>query len=1173
MGGDMAAARFRVVWTSLVFAVALALVAAPTALAQESRGSISGTVKDNSGGALPGVTVTATKKDTNQATSAVTNDVGSFNLLYLQPGIYAVTAELSGFKKTVRDNVEVRVNDRMGIDLTMEIGGIEETVTVLAESPLLETRSGSQGQIIDEKRISLLPLSDGNPFILTRLAPGIAYTGDLKFSRPFDNAGTSNVVADGAPGANEFTLDGSPNMASGGRVAFVPPSDAVQEFKVESATFDAQQGHTAGATVNVAIKSGTNSFRGTGYFFYRDEKLSTNEYFLEKAGNPKSQMDYTRWGGTLGGPIIKNKTFFFGVFERLDDAFPEPAQFTVPTAAQLNGDFSALLSQGIIIYDPATAFLNASGRVQRLPFPGNIIPADRLSAIAKNYANYYPAPNQAGDAQGRNNYLSDQIRSDDFYSFTVRGDHQFSQNQRLFVRYNRNDRREARSNWTGEVNGVNPTGNYLFRINNQVTIDHVWTMSSGMLLNLRGGYAEFREPNIRQHQDVFDPASLGWSPGVTQYFGSTNYMPRFALTGTSSIGENLGGNTEHGIWSFQPTWTKVAGSHNFRAGWDWRVYKEYGASPGASAGQYTFDANYTRQLDNSPSAPIGQQLAAMMLGQPTGGFIDRNADRYNETRYQGFFFQDDWRVNSKLTLNLGLRYEYEAATTERDNRNVRGFDPAANLTFTSAAQAAYAANPIPEVSPSAFKVLGGLGFADASNRGFYAADKNNWQPRLGMAYSFDEKTVVRAGYAIYTVPAVIWGVRQSGFSQATNIVPTNDNGLTFVANLANPFPAGVADPPGASLGPDTFAGRQLDRWEQDASSWQNAQAMRWSLSVQRELPHQWVVEAAYVGNKSYDLSVDTELNPVPASYLSTGQSRDQTTINYLTANVTNPFRGLLPGTSLNGSTVQRQQLLRPYPHLANIQSRAHNGTSEYNALQGRLEKRFTSGYTVLVSYTWSKFTEQASLLNATDPAYEKRPNTADMPHRLVVSGIYELPFGRGKKWGSDWNGALNAIAGGWSVQAIYQAQTGRPVTGWGNIYFNGDLNALKADYSKVKDGLPIFDTSGFYFHDAAVQTNGVDDPAKQRADQRIRLANNIRYFPSQFASIRQQTLNLIDLSFVKRFQFTGRVRGQFHIELLNAFDQPFFNVPNLDPTSSNFGKVTSTQNLPLNVQLAFKIVF
>jgi len=1171
----MAGLRSRVwIWGCVLFGILLLLANPPGAAAQESRGAISGTVKDASGGALPGVTVTGTNRATNIPTVAVTNDRGAFVLLYLQPGVYDVAAEIAGFKKARRDNIEVRVNDRIGLDFTMEIGGIEETVTVTAESPLLETRSGSQGQIIDEKRISMLPLSDGNPFILTRLAPGIAYTGDLKFSRPFDNAGTSNVVADGAPGANEFMLDGSPNMASSGRVAFVPPSDAVQEFKVESATFDAQQGHTAGATVNVAIKSGTNNFRGTGYFFYRDDSLSTNEYFLEKAGRPKSRMDYTRWGGTLGGPIIKNKTFFFGVFERLDDAFPEPATFSVPTAAQRNGDFSALLSQGIVIYDPNTAFVNSAGRVERLPFQGNVIPANRISPIAQNYLKYYPAPNQAGDAQGRNNYISDQVRSDDFYSFTVRGDHQISQNQRLFVRYNRNDRSELRSSWTGVVNGVDPTGSYLFRINNQVTIDHVWTMSSGMLLNLRGGWAEFQEPNIRAHEGVMDPATLGWSSNVLQYFQGAKYMPRFEISaGTSVIGQDKGGRTDHAIWSFQPTWTKAAGAHTFRAGWDYREYREYGLPALHAAGRYDFNTNYTRQLDNSPSAATGQQLAAMLLGQPTGGIIARAADRYNTTRYQGFFFQDDWRVNDKLTLNLGLRYEYEWATVERDNRNVRGFDPNAALSITAAAQAAYAANPIPEVSPSAFKVLGGFGFADGSNRGFYNADKNNWQPRLGMAYSLDDKTILRAGYAIYTVPAVIYGVLQSGFSQDTNIVPTLDNGLTFVANLANPFPSGVQDPPGSSLGPNTFVGRSIGRWEADVNAFKNPQAMRWSVSVQRELPHQWVAELAYVGNRSSDLAVDIELNRVPRSYLSTSRSRDQNTINFLTTNVANPFRGLVPGTGLNGSTVQRQQLLVPYPQFTGVTSRAHNGTSRYNALQGRLEKRFTSGYTILASYTWSKFTERVSLLNATDTAYEERPADADIPHRLVVSGIYELPFGRGRKWGSDWSRALDAFLGGWSIQAIYQLQSGRPVGTWGNIYYEGDWSKLKADYSKVKDGQPIFDISGFYFNDVAVQTSGAVDPAKQRADTRIQLAQNIRYFPTRLPNVRQQALSLLDMSFIKRFQFTDGVRAQFHIELLNAFDQPFFNVPTLSPNSTDFGKVINTQNLPLNVQIALKLVF
>ena len=258
----------------------------------------------------------------------------------------------------------------------MEVGGLTEVVNVAAETPLLDTRSGSAGQVIDEKRIALMPLSDGNPFVLARLAPGVAYHGDLKFSRPFDNGGTSDFTADGGPGRNEFTLDGSPNMANGRRVAFVPPAGAVQEFKVETATFDAQQGHTAGATVNVTLKSGTNKIKGDAYYHYRDEALGGNDFFLERAGQPKAGMDYKRYGFNAGGPVFlgklydgRNKTFFFTGWEWLYDTFPEPGPFTVPTEAQRNGDFSALLSQGIVIYDPNTAVRRADGRIERQPFP------------------------------------------------------------------------------------------------------------------------------------------------------------------------------------------------------------------------------------------------------------------------------------------------------------------------------------------------------------------------------------------------------------------------------------------------------------------------------------------------------------------------------------------------------------------------------------------------------------------------------------------------------------------------------------------------------------------------------------------------------------------------------------------------------------------------------------
>ena len=1174
-------------------ALAVALLTADGASAQDFRGAVTGRVMDQSGGVLPGVTVTVTNKETNVSNNTVTNETGTYSLLYLQPGAYTVSAELQGFKKMSRENVDVRLGDRLEIDFKLEVGRLEEVVTVAADTPLLETRTGSAGQVIDEKRIALMPLSDGNPFVLARLAPGVAYHGDLKFSRPFDNGGTSDFTADGGPGRNEFTLDGSPNMANGRRVAFVPPAGAVQEFKVETATFDAQQGHTAGATVNVTLKSGTNRLKGDGYYHYRDEALSANDFFLEQAGRPKDALEYKRYGFTAGGPAMigrlydgRDRTFFFTAFEWLYDQFPEPGQFTVPTEAERNGDFSALLSQGIVIYDPLTAVQLANGRVQRQPFPNNIIPPSRISPIAREYLKYHPLPNQAGTATGLNNFITGNPRGDDFYSMNYRVDHNLTDKQRFFVRYSRNNRRENRGNWTGEVNGIRPTGNFLFRINDAVNVDHVWTMTGATLLNMRGSWSRFQEPSIRQHQGLFDPTSLGFSSAATQYFGSNRYFPRFEFDdgSFSDLGDTFSGGTNASIYSFQPTLTHARGNHSFRGGADFRIYREESFPSVHSAGRYDFNrassSLFTKQLDNSSAAAIGQDLAALLLGYPSGGLIDRSADRFNQVLYGGVFVQDDWRVSSRLTLNVGLRWEYEGAPTERFNRNVRGFDPNAELAITAQAQAAYAANPIPQVPVADFRVRGGLQFASDSDRGTYNPDMNNFQPRIGFAYQANNKTVVRGGWAIYAVPALfdISGIYQPGFSQATSLVPSLDTGVTIRATLANPFPDGVAEPPGASLGPNTFLGRTLgagggapgNRFNDDLD-YINGQSMRWSLSVQRELPGQWVFEGAYVASRSYDLTTDFNANPVPREYLSTSPVRDQATIDFLTANVTNPFRGLLPGEGLNSNTTQRQNLLRTFPQFSNIDVRRYDGSSRFDSAQFRLEKRFSAGYTVLTSYTWSDFKEKVTRLNDTDPDYEERYQETHLPHRLVVNGILELPFGRGRRWASDANPVLNAFIGNWSVSAIWNWQTGRPNLSMGNVYYNGDITQLKTKYTDDPDA-PVFDTSGFYFTDAAVMTDGRIDAAKQRADQRIRLANNIRTTPSRWDGLRGPRYTNWDMSFVKGFEM-GRVRAQFHIELYNAFNDVFYNNPNLDPTSANFGKVSSQNNLPRNIQIGTKIVF
>jgi carboxypeptidase family protein/TonB-dependent receptor-like protein len=1158
--------------------VVLALAAASlNASAQDFRGGITGRVLDSQNARMPGVSVTVTNTATNVASTTTTNGEGDYAVLFLNPGTYKVTAELSGFKKVVRDNIEVRIGEKIDVNLTLDVGRVEETVSVTAESPLLATTSGSTGQVIGEKMIEMIPLSDGNPFALARLAPGITYNGDLKFSRPFDNAGTSGIVTGGAPGGNEFSLDGSPNMTSGRRVAFVPPAGAVQQLKVETASFDAASGHTAGANINVTLKSGTNSLKGSAYTYYRSDKLAESDFFVLKNNAAKPKLAYKRPGFTLGGPVDipglydgHNKTFFFGAVEWLYDTFPEPASATVPSQAMRNGDFSALLAQNIIIYDPLSAQISSGTAVIRTPFAGNIIPAGRINPIAQKVLSYYPLPNQAADASGRNNFFYANPRTDSFNSESFRFDHTVTPKQRLMARYTRNDRREARGANLGEVNGIVPTGNFLFRKNDGVTVDHTWTQSSSSLWDIRAGWQRFREPNVRQHEGKFDPASLGFTPSVVSLFRGAQYFPLFDFTTMSDIGDNLAGNTTHTIYSFQPTYTKLTGNHAVRAGYDLRRYHEFGANLNRLAGDYSISNSSFARQTNTAAAQNWLDVASFLSGFPTGGTIEINGVRTNDQWYHAVFVQDDWKLTNKLTLNLGLRYDYEGAPTEAENRNVRGFDPAATLSVTSAAEAAYAARP-DVIAASAWKARGGVLFASDSTPAFWKADNNNIQPRVGFAYKWTDKMVVRGGFGIYTSPFVFSnGVNQMGYSQSTPFTASQNNGLTFQSTLSNPYPNGVLQPAGNSLGPNTFLGQSLTRFM--PLNPENAQLSRYLVNLQRELPGAWLLEVGYAGSHGYHLNTDQELNAIPAQYLSTSRVRDQAAIDFLAVQVPNPFVGLLP-TGFTGTNVARSQLLRPFPQFNNVPTSASDGTSRYDSAQIRLERRFSKGYSIIGTYTRSHFTERVFKLNATDTTYENRLARDDAPNRVTTSVVYQLPFGKGKAIAGNAGGVLNGFIGGWSVNAFGQFQSGRPLDWAGrNIYFNGDLKALKAKYGRNSD-VPVFDIGGFYFHDAAVQTDGVDDPNKQRQDTRISLSQNIRYFPSRIDGIRSPFLKLWDISIVKQIGLGGNVRGQFNLEFLNAFNVVVFNDANTTPNSADFGKVTSQNNLPRDIQLAFKIVF
>jgi len=1173
----------------VLLAIGLLGVFAGPLHAQGARGSITGRATDSLGAVVPGVTVSARNTATNISTTTLTNETGNYTILYLIPGVYDLTVELKGFTTLQKRGIKVQVGDKVEIDFTMQPGELAETVVVSANrTPLLSTESGSSGTVIGQRQISELPLPFGNPFMLAALASGVVVTAaNLLQIRPFDNGVVANIRTDGAPGGNDFTLDGAPNGSvsrgtqKGTEVAYIPPTEAVEEFKMETAAFSARQGHAPGAAVNVSLKSGTNEFHGGAWEFTRPPSLVANDFYLRRAGKKPSDLTLHRFGGSVGGPVIiprlydgRNRTFFFFTYENMITDQPSSSISTVPTEAERRGDFSALLSQNILIYNPFSGASAPGGRVQRTPFPGNIIPSALLSPIAQNVLGYYPLPNAPGNAQGADNYVSIDTAINRFNSEILRVDHHFDDKNHLSARFNRNFRDSPSIGWSGGlVNGINPSVGLGYRGNDGFALDHVLIASPTDLINATAGITRYYVGN-KQTAPGFDPASLGFPASTVALFNGARYLPSFGPSGTDlkGIGSSGGDFLAHNTIFLKTSYTKIRGKHSLDTGYELRVDRENNSSFGSPTGTYSFGNNYTKgPFDNSAGAPIGQGLASLLLGLPTGGSIVRGAASSTETIYHAVFLQDDFKVTPRLTLNLGLRYEFESPTTERFNRNVRGFDLTSPSPIDAAARAAYTARPDPALAPDDFHLTGGLLFADPSHSGFWDTNATALQPRVGAAFQITPKTVLRGGWGLYMIPFGIDGVNQPGFSQTTAIVPTLDNGLTFVSSLATPFPNGVLEPVGAAAGLSTNLGQAVSFIP---SGRKTGKAQRWQVGLQRELPGQWVVEVIYAGTRGYDMAVATNLNAIPSKYLSTSPIRDQATINFLTAQIPNPMAGLLGITGLSGATIARSQILLPFPQFTAVNSERDDGSTRYQGIEIRASHRFQSGYTLNASYSHSSLRERLSQLNSTDASPEDRVSTEDRPNRFTVNAIWELPFGKGRKFGREWHGFVDGFLGGWQLNGVYVIQSGRPLT-IGNLYFTGDPNTLKATYDKHKIDSPLFDISQFYFHDAAVQTNGVDDPVKQRNDPRIQLSNNIRTLPSVFPNLRGDRIRQLDASLIKMLQITERVRVQIRLEVINLLNQVQFGDPNLAPTNANFGTVTASSQLnpPRTGQLGLKVLF
>jgi Carboxypeptidase regulatory-like domain len=1142
-----------------VVAAIVVLATSTAASAQEARGAIQGRVVDASGAAVPGATVEVKNLATGVVTPTVSNEEGSYRVPFLIPGSYTVTVSLEGFSRFISNPIEVHVADLLTVDASLKVGALTDEVSVTAVASTIDRSTAELGQVVDARRIAELPIREGSPVELVILAPGVTVTTDLRSRKAAFNNGLSQFSTDGVgEKKNDFTIDGVSNVAND-RVAYSPPSASVEEFKIHTTSYDAAIGNTMGAVVNLVTKSGTNALRGQAYEWYRGASLDARNYFDKRAGRPKRDYDDNRFGGAVGGPIRANRTFYFVNVEANPFQVPSPNIVTVPSEKMRNGDFSDLLALGpqYQIYNPFTTrpHPTQAGRFIRDPFAGNIIPRALLDSAALKILEYFPLPNQTGTADGQQNFQNPTaVAFETYYTATGRVDHNISANHRIYGRFSWDFWEEEKDDRFDNI----ATGIFLNRKNRILGLDDAYTIRNNLLMNIRGGFTRQLFPERRRSQG-FDLSTLGFSsqlvslaPPDIATFPFINY-DGFQDFGVSESGD---GYFTTDVYSVTGSLMWLVNRHNFKFGAEYRRYIENSSRfSSAAAPQINFSNTWTRgPLDNSAAAPFGQDFASFLLGLPTGGTMSRAAAYSEKSSVVSFYAHDDWRVSNTLTLNLGLRWEIEDGLTEADGRFVSGFDFDTPLPIAGAAQANYARNPIAEIPVSQFAVRGGLLYPDTGGpRTAWRRNLGNIMPRASFAWLATPETSVRGGYGLFydVLGTNRITVNQVGYSRDTTLTPSLDNGQTFIATLANPFPAGLLEPVGSDLGLMTNVGQGVSfPYVGDVH---NPRSHRWSIGLQRELPGQFVIEATYVGARGEHLPVLRQLNGIPTQYLSTSPVRDDATNNRLTQQVPNPFAGLLPGTGLNGANVARSQLLRPYPQFTSIQATETNGRSDYNALQARVERRMANGFTVQMAYSWSRTMIETGYLNDADTQLERVISNFDREHTFVSSGLVELPFGRQRRFGANWSGLVNGVLGGWQLGYIFKAQSGAPL-GFGNFLF--------ADGMGVDDIMADNPTVDQWFNPAAFN--------RVNAQQ---LVSNVRTQPSRFEEVRGPGYAVVDLSLLKNVNLGGSRQFQFRIESYNVLNRANLQNPNTTVTNTALGSITAQNGLPRQLQLAAKFSF
>jgi hypothetical protein len=993
---------------------------------------LSGAVQDQNGQTVPDAKITLSNRETGFVRQFTTGATGQYVFTLIPPGTYELKVEKEGFSTYVQPHIVLAVGQSSTLDPQLQIGALTQTVEVTAAAPLLNTGSADIGSEVSTKQTNELPLNIRNVYGLVTLDSSVNNSQQNQALNPPGSQG--NVDQDiaffnfggGRFGTTAFLLDGHWDGAGDwDGTIYVPSVDETQEFRIQTTTFSPQYGWSMGNIVNAVTKSGTRSFHGDVFEFLRNNNLDANNYFNNLNGLARPQFKRNQFGFAAGGPLYlphlykqRDKTFIFGLYEGLRQQTPTTLITTVPTDQQRTGDFSQTRNQDgtlTTIFNPLTTRL-VNGQYVRDPFPGNMIPTTMLDPVALKLMQYYPKANRPGNAiTGANNYVGTAGLPTDSDQYTVKVDHNISDKQRFFARWSQKRQFKQLS---GEFFGAdNPGGN------GTIAPDNRWDAGAGytyvfsptliMVANLGWGrWAEGRKP-----QGVpFQVSSLGL-PAYLDTFGGPGAFPNVTVTGYQNLGSGSLNSTPREARTYSVDFTKSLSAHTFSFGFTGITFilNTYNSSQAT----FTFDPSFT-QGPNPTLANLdtGSGMASFLVGTGSSGDITYNASAAYEKRYFGWYFNDDWRVSRRLTLNLGLRYDIQTAPTDR-------FDRLSYFTL--------APNPISNQVPG-LNLPGNTVYTGNGNpRGVYDPQYTNFAPRVALAYSPTQKLVFRAGFGMFYTPAMEFGDYQgltlNGFTQTTPYVGSVD-GVTPQNLLSNPFPTGLLQPPGKSAGGATNVGQDINAIFRGRPT---PYVEQWTANLQYEVANT-VLQVAYVGNHGVKLIFPAayEINQLPPADLSLG--------NQLLTPVANPFYGVITAGSLSGKTIPYGQLLRPFPEYTNVYNvQSPSGFSTYNALTLSANRRFSNGLQFLVSFTWSKYLDNTegpegwtngtaqNVRNWYDTSLEKSLMLNDIPRSLVASYVYELPVGTGKKVAPK-NGVVNAIVGGWQIAGISSFKDGFPLS-------------------------------------------------------------------------------------------------------------------------------------------------